>query len=355
MTLTDAQVFVVGLGESSPVLGLPAWSKDYNGETYVALYAASGKWTLELNQVGNVVHDWVSVEDAATTAPQDCTWTARSGLASSASVAVEIYSPNVGFEELRNLPTAVTTISGTNTGDEDTESILAKIGDGERIGAEYLPETIEVNYLEVADQSGYTIPENSFGRKGVVPYFGNNPITDGQRIVFSDNLASTGSSSRKKLGSFSISDGEMVVGKTFMLAMNISAVLTEEAADSWFIQVDFEGNTPITEGLLVVFGDKKNTAIMLELFLVFENSSSNIGVGLQGLSGVVLMNDSGALRTSAICGKIPELGVDTFTDSTSTTAQVGIENQLNIYIVDAGATSGDVCTVNGTARLIQAQ
>ena len=142
MTLTDAQVFVVGLDESSPVLGLPEWSKDYNGEIYVALYAVSGKWTLELYQVGNVVHDWVSVEDAATTAPQDCTWTARSGLASSASVAVEIYSPNVGFEELRNLPTAVMAISGTNTGDEDTESILEKIGDGERIGAEYMPDAL---------------------------------------------------------------------------------------------------------------------------------------------------------------------------------------------------------------------
>ena len=37
---------------------------------------------------------------------------------------------------------ALAAVSGTNTGNEDTASILAKIGDGELIGAEYMPDAI---------------------------------------------------------------------------------------------------------------------------------------------------------------------------------------------------------------------
>jgi hypothetical protein len=43
-------------------------------------------------------------------------------------------------------------LSGTNTGDETTETILAKIGDGERIGAEYMPDALSGGGVPVAPE-----------------------------------------------------------------------------------------------------------------------------------------------------------------------------------------------------------
>jgi hypothetical protein len=52
--------------------------------------------------------------------------------------------------------------AATNTGDEDTESILAKIGDGERIGAEYMPDALPLDSFSLQDFTSAALGAGNF-------------------------------------------------------------------------------------------------------------------------------------------------------------------------------------------------
>lgn len=58
------------------------------------------------------------------------------------------------------------------------------------------PNVLELDYIELADQSGFTIPENSLGRKGNVPYFGESPITSNKEYFFANSLVANGALQR---------------------------------------------------------------------------------------------------------------------------------------------------------------
>lgn len=62
----------------------------------------------------------------------------------------------------------------TNT--ENTVSALLSATDEEI--QSILPNVLEVDYIELADQSSNTIQDNRLGQKGGVLYFGNSPVTD---------------------------------------------------------------------------------------------------------------------------------------------------------------------------------
>lgn len=63
-------------------------------------------------------------------------------------------------------PTAASIVSAMESATEEQKQAL-------------LPETIEVDYIETADQSGFEIPAGAYSQKGGVPYFGNAPIVAG--------------------------------------------------------------------------------------------------------------------------------------------------------------------------------
>jgi hypothetical protein len=121
--------------------------------------------------------------------------------------------------------------AATNTGDEDTASILDKLKgaaeDPDRIGAEYLPETLEVDYVELQDQTGLEIPDHSLGRKGDELYFGNSPVlTPNQR--FSGSI-STGVST---LGTFNIPAAVMVEAGELWLELDLHYFTSVSGVDN---------------------------------------------------------------------------------------------------------------------------
>lgn len=90
------------------------------------------------------------------------------------------YSRQVAaWDAIEDIPAAVTGLSGTNTGDETTESILTKIGDGEHIGAEYLPDA-----LTFAGSDPNTGSVDTITVTGITDPTGTNPLVLTKGEVF---------------------------------------------------------------------------------------------------------------------------------------------------------------------------
>jgi hypothetical protein len=92
-------------------------------------------------------------------------------------------------------PTAASIVSAMESATEEQKQAL-------------LPETIEVDYIETTDQSGFTIPDGAFGQKGGVPYFGNEPIRSAreERFInaFITDTTSGGTRWNRSLGDFPV-------------------------------------------------------------------------------------------------------------------------------------------------------
>jgi hypothetical protein len=72
-------------------------------------------------------------------------------------------------------PTGRSLITSTNT----SSALLSVVNSMTELEKqELLPNTVEVDYFLTSDQSGYTIPDHCFGRKGDKPYFGDIPLGD---------------------------------------------------------------------------------------------------------------------------------------------------------------------------------
>ena len=128
---------------------------------------------------------------------------------------------------------ALAAVSGTNTGDEDTASILDKLKgaaeDPDRIGAEYMPEVISPDWIMLPNMAAYTIPDNSLGQKNGVFYFGNSPAFDNRQKV----NASTAGGVKPVLAtlnvpaSLSVADTEIWVDMDFIYSTDIVAPGTD--------------------------------------------------------------------------------------------------------------------------------
>jgi hypothetical protein len=110
-----------------------------------------------------------------------------------------------------------------NTAEAVLDKLKGAAEDPERIGAEYMPDAIEADWLETSDMAGETIPAGAYSRKGNIPYFGDSPLRD--QLVSSFGFNALLSIDAAKLysvylGSFPIAASDAVDGKNFFFTLD---------------------------------------------------------------------------------------------------------------------------------------
>ena len=86
--------------------------------------------------------------------------------------------------------------------------------------------TLLVDYLEIADREGLTIPDSSYGQKGGIPYFGNSPLSEQlqDRLAFKDVVATVGAVGTQKfhIGGFPVGASQAVNGQSWGIVVEIT-------------------------------------------------------------------------------------------------------------------------------------
>jgi hypothetical protein len=198
--------------------------------------------------------------------------------------------------------------SGTVDAAAITDALQGAESDPERIGAEYLPEIVEVDYITLTDQSAGTIPNYALGRKGETPYFGNSPLVSGVNRYFSDSLATDVIPTRVELAEFPIAAESMVVGSRFYLELDIAMDFqtgTPAAEDVW-IQIDFGAQADFTlgESILVACGATQSQAFKLQGVIELHAVGGDVGFSGLPLRGVALMSAYADTLATSIKGKV---------------------------------------------------
>lgn len=212
-------------------------------------------------------------------------------------------------------------------------------------------QTLDLAYFTVADQTGFTVPDNTYGRKGAVPYFGNNPITEGQSVNVSGGIESTGTAARILLASFAVPAGAMVANQNFRLFADLFFAFSAVNVDAWMIQIDTSSGATMDGGLIVPIADARLQRVTLEgRIRLAASGESNVQLAENGVAGMLVNSAVGSAKTATLTGKILENGSDIIT-STPTDEAVNVANSIKIYLVDLSATASQTATVTGRATL----
>lgn len=145
----------------------------------------------------------------------------------------------------------------------------------------FLPETIEVDYIQTANQSGFTIPEGAFSQKDGVPYFGNNPIVPGagqtHRFATGVNQANW---LTKQLGTFNIPAG-LIGNSAKYLCVEFDLILKYETIIPTYTTFDMT---------LCLLTGQEFAAINTErVGIFFMDAGSEAGKNLQSIRGSMIL------------------------------------------------------------------
>lgn len=148
--------------------------------------------------------------------------------------------PYSGSEEFLIVQNGVTTsnsinslatyLSGNNIVVNTSNTVTAISSATQNQKQSLLPNTVEIDYIKLADQTGYTIPENSLGQKNNVAYFGNRMIASPPPKFIIKSLANVLSGSQRwnqPLAKFQIPEGWFSnTGNYFLVEINLCVEYT---------------------------------------------------------------------------------------------------------------------------------
>lgn len=147
-----------------------------------------------------------------------------------------------------------------------------------------LPNIIEVDYFKTSDQEGFTIPENAYGQKSGVPFFGDTPLDISQFDLFETviNLDGIGTPLMGDLASFAIPGSKMVAGATMKVQVDLAYVL-DPADGSLYIGFDFSGgaNNGSTGSYIQLVTNPLGPTVTCHMFGTFDITLGVDGANLQ--------------------------------------------------------------------------
>ena len=239
---------------------------------------------------------------------------------------------------------------GPPTAAEITTALQGAAADATRIGTEYLPVTMEVDYLEVADSAGTPLPSNVFGRIGNTPYFGSSPLSNGVEASFALGKISNGSPSRTLLASLPLTATQLAAVEIFLSFQLI--IDHSSSADEWAVHFDFDGGTDTTTGieLLIRATGPSNYQFLGHVNTYLTDSDTLFGL-TTGLFSPIY---------NSTAGFAVAVGYDDWNDTNigggggeSGTAAVGLPNNLNIYLLDKSAENAESIVITGYAKIVE--
>jgi hypothetical protein len=234
------------------------------------------------------------------------------------------------------------------------KSLQGAAEDPEHIGAEYMPDTIEPDYITLTDQSGETIPANSLGRKGSTPYFGNSPLVNGATVAIVESMFTTASPTRVELAELAIAAESMVVGSQYNLVADIYIDFQTDApsAQDVFIQIDLSGQADFTssEGFLIPLSASRLQKLRIEGVVELVDSAGDIALSMTQVRGLLLNSAYGAAVNATMTGKILEPAVD-IVETAMITETPSIANSIKIWAFNLTLATGKTIEYRGTVSL----
>ncbi len=211
-------------------------------------------------------------------------------------------------------------------------------------------ESIEVDYIGTSDQTGNTIPNYTFGRKGSIPYFGDSPLVEGESQRIAGFITSTGAAQRTLLASFPVPAAAVVSNQEFRFAANLFARIPTVNVDAWALLIDMEDGTAVDQGVLITMGDAQLQNFVFEGILRLIPSGFDLLLSGSDLKATLVSSALGASKTAALLGKVLEPGLDIF-DIPSVLTSPSVANSINIYLVDLTATAAQTALVTGRVTI----
>lgn len=211
------------------------------------------------------------------------------------------------------------------------------------------PNTIELDYIELADQTGFTIPENSLGRKGNVPYFGEIPITPNREFFFENALTTNGNERRVVIARIPVDGSLMQPNERIRFGFDLQIQRSETAAD-YVLLFSWE-DAAISEGDFIYIGTSEVENVIYDGSIVMAPSNNQLQfqLDLYNKGPILFGNLPDSARGGNLKGKILQNGTDAGVSNPSLAA-VGQSNFINISISDyTGHPVGNNIVVKGRA------
>jgi hypothetical protein len=214
------------------------------------------------------------------------------------------------------------------------------------------PNVLELDYIELADQSGFTIPENSLGRKGNVPYFGESPITPNKEYFFANSLVANGTPQRVLIARIPV-DGSLIQPNTqirFGFDLQFTKYGSATGYAIYFSWAD-DNNNGIGTGYACAAGysdlEKLNYDGSIKL-PPYENIAVTFELN-ESRPPILLGSAEGDAIDGNLKGKILSINGDMFL-ANPTYALINQDNYINIYIEDyLSHSTGNSIVVYGHA------
>jgi hypothetical protein len=229
-------------------------------------------------------------------------------------------------------------------------SITAKLGGtvpvANKIGNEFLKDTLQVDYISLTDHAGLTIPAATLAQKGGIAYFGNNPISEFRTARFVNGFTATGSSlTRYLIKSISVPASFNTLNNETALKFKFD-VSGESLGANWAIQIVQAGSTSVTQGLVITVGAANAKIAVLEfdgyiicqagkIFELRSRVKETISTSVDSLPSV---GDKVTLLGVTNVAIQPE--INSFAYATAST--------LQIYAVEVSATASDSVIIAGS-------
>jgi hypothetical protein len=213
------------------------------------------------------------------------------------------------------------------------------------------PNVLELDYIELADQSGFTIPENSLGRKGNVPYFGELPITPNKEYFFAGSLQANGTEQRVVIARIPVNEVFMQPNTQIRFGFDLQMHRSETAAE-YVLLFSWE-NAAISEGDFIYIGKSEVENVIYDGSVVMtpNNNQLQFQLDLFNKGPILFGNLPDSARDGNLKGKILLNGTDMGVSNPSLAA-VGQSNFINISISDyTGHPVGNNIVVKGHARV----
>lgn len=203
----------------------------------------------------------------------------------------------------------------------------------------------DIDYIQTADQTGVTIPEFSFGRKGVIPYFGNNPIQEGSTIRFDETFVAPGGLGRVLIGSIPLTAAQMQVGSLW-LSFDLLLTVSDVAANKWALWMDFGTSASpswAATGSYFLMGGEILAQFILKSGMLNLNAFGPSGLSLDlGYQTINKITDSESLLVSDLGNGAGEgLGV------------IGVADSIKFYLAAVNTTAAQNATLVGSITVIQ--
>jgi hypothetical protein len=212
------------------------------------------------------------------------------------------------------------------------------------------PNTIELDYIELADQTGFTIPENSLGRKGDIPYFGEIPITPSREFFFRGDFATNANLQRVVIAQLPV-DGDLMQPNTqIRFGFDLQIDRTKSSAQYYALIFSWE-DIANDNGDAIYFGYSQIENISYNGSIVMSpyNGVLQFQLDTFNKSPILFGNMLSSTPSDNLKGKILESGLDTVQFGPSS-ALIGQSNFINISISDyEGHPVGDSIIVKGHA------